>query len=419
MWSIVGIFLVVFISWKFISGLGKRLPILELLMLIAGLQWIIGPYISYGQDNSHYKYYMYVDQSTYMSYIVPGFLVFCLPLFFILRSYKDISEINFLKYQPYSKTLLFIGVAADMLGSFAPGSVAFFLFLVAQFKFIGAILLYFSPKKSDQYFFYGALLYLFANSLAKALFHDLLLWGVFMFMYWCLKNKPTMIKKMAIIFVGIIFAIGIQSVKGVFRKNVWQGYSGNKLELFVSLLDDRISGGYFEEEDSTEELNVRLNQGWIISAIMYYTPSFQEYAGGDTIKEAIFSSILPRFLNPNKKLAGGQENFEKYTGLPLGDNTSMGMSIIGESYANFGVINGIVFMIVWGVFLAWYWNNLMKVALKYPLVLFFLPVLFLQVVKAETELVVVLNHLFKASIVVALFFWAARKYLNWPLKEIV
>jgi hypothetical protein len=47
----------------------------------------------------------------------------------------------------------------------------------------------------------------------------------------------------------------------------------------------------------------------------------------------------------------------------------------------------------------------------------FLPLLFLQVIKAETELVVVLNHLIKASIVVYLFFWAAKAFLNWNLKD--
>jgi hypothetical protein len=45
----------------------------------------------------------------------------------------------------------------------------------------------------------------------------------------------------------------------------------------------------------------------------------------------------------------------------------------------------------------------------------FLPLMFLQVIKAETELVVVLNHLIKASIVIWAFFWFAKKRLNWKL----
>ncbi|MCF1190798.1 hypothetical protein LRR18_04305 [Mangrovimonas sp. AS39] len=419
MWGFIGIIAVLYISWRFIDALGKSLPILELMMLISGLQWIVGPYISYRQETTHYKYYMYVDQSTYMSYIVPAFLCFCIPLLIILKNQKASQKINFLKYLPYAKSLLFIGIAADVLSAVTPPALAFFFFLIAQFKFIGALLLLFSAKKTDQYYFYGALFYLFTNALARAMFHDLLLWGVFMFMYWCLKKQPTLGTRLTLIFVGVLFAVMIQAVKTTFRNHIWGGFQGNKVELFVDLLDEKVSSGYFEEETANEELNVRLNQGWIISAIMYYTPTFQAYAGGETIKEAIFSSLLPRFLNPNKKVAGGQENFELYTGLPLSGGTSMGMSIIGESYANFGVFNGIVFMLAWGAFLAWYWKKILSFAYDYPLVLMFLPIVFLQVVKAETELSVVLNHLFKASIVVALFFWAARKYLNWSLKETV
>ncbi|NIK91355.1 O-antigen polysaccharide polymerase Wzy [Mangrovimonas sp. CR14] len=419
MWSVLGVVFVLFISWRFIDALGKSLPILELMMLIAGLQWVVGPFISYGQETTHYKYFMYVDQETYMSYIVPAFLCFCIPLLIILKNQKASQEINFLKYLPFAKALLFIGIGADVLSRFTPQSLAFFFFLVEQFKFIGALLLLFSAKKLDQYYFYGAIFYLLINALSRAMFHDLLLWGVFMFMYWCIKNKPALRTRLALIFAGIVFAIMIQSVKAAFRSQVWGGFQGNKVELFVNLLDEKVSSGYFEEETTNEQLNVRMNQGWIISAIMYYTPTFQSFAAGETVKEAVFSSILPRFLNPNKKLAGGQENFEKYTGLPLGDGTSMGMSIIGESYANFGVFNGIIFMSFWGGFLAWYWKKILSFAYDYPLILMFLPIIFLQVVKAETELVVVLNHLFKASIVVTLFFWVARKYLNWPLKETV
>src|SRR5690606_25449870 len=106
----------------------------------------------------------------------------------------------------------------------------------------------------------------------------------------------------------------------------------------------------------------------------------------------------------------------KYTGLQIGSGTSMGMSIIGEGYANFGVSGGIVFMGVWGLFLVWYWRGIVYFVRKYPLLLFFVPIIYLQVVKAETELVVVLNHLIKSSIMIMLFFLFASRFLNWRLR---
>ena len=72
---------------------------------------------------------------------------------------------------------------------------------------------------------------------------------------------------------------------------------------------------------------------------------------------------------------------------------------------------------IWGYFLAMYWRFLFKGLQNNVLLLAFLPIVFLQVIKAETELVVVLNHLIKATIVVYLFFWAARTFLNWNFKD--
>src|SRR5690606_29433178 len=115
------------------------------------------------------------------------------------------------------------------------------------------------------------------------------------------------------------------------------------------------------------------------------------------------------------KEAGGQENFRKYTGLNLSDNTSMGLSIIGEFYANFGVAKGVLMMGVWGLLLVFVWKRLVFNSYKIPLLIFFLPLIFLQVVKAETELLVVLNHLIKSIIAVALFFWLTKKYLKWQI----
>jgi hypothetical protein len=95
----------------------------------------------------------------------------------------------------------------------------------------------------------------------------------------------------------------------------------------------------------------------------------------------------------------------------------MGISIIGEAYGNFKVMGGILFMGIWGFLLAKIWIFLLKKCLKTPLLLAFLPLIFLQVIKAETELVVVLNHLVKSSIVVFGFFWATQKFLNWNLQR--
>ena len=160
-------------------------------------------------------------------------------------------------------------------------------------------------------------------------------------------------------------------------------------------------------------MNVRLNQGWIISAIIRNVPLREPYADGETIVEAFRASLIPRFLDPAKKMAGGQENFERFTGLPLAENTSMGTSIIGEAYANFGKQGMWIFMFLWGLFMSWGYGRLIKYGNVHPIIHVFIPLIFLQVIKAETETYVVLNAFVKAIILVFLFLWGARRFLKW------
>jgi hypothetical protein len=414
-WSVIGILLVLWITIRFFKEIGKSLPVIELMLLIAGLQWVLGAFNSYRLSVEHFKYYMRVDEVTFMSYVVPAFLGFTTVLLIRVKKYKITLRFNPVQYIKYGRYLLFIGVGADVLKFISPSSLLFFIFLVSLFKFVGAGILLFSKNIEDRLFFYGSLMYLFVHALGSAMFHDFILWGVFLFLIWALKNKPSVKTKLMLMMCGLGIVLGIQMVKSSFREVVWGGYDDNKLELFINIFERTMSDSYFSDEENLNELNVRLNQGWHISCIMNHVPTSEAYANGATVLEALEATLLPRILSKNKKKAGGRENFIKYTGLLLADNTSMGLSVVGESYANFGVFGGILFMIIWGWFLSTFWIKLVKICKRHPLLVFFIPMMFLQVVKAETELMVVLNHLVKASIVVWLFFWFSKKYLNWKI----
>src|SRR5690606_12762118 len=148
------------------------------------------------------------------------------------------------------------------------------------------ILFLFSPDRKGQIFFYGTLRYLFLNALAQGLFHDLLLWGVFMFMFWALKNKPSFRIKILIITAGIFFAMGIQIIKSSYREIIYSGYSGNKLVLFLSILEDKVVNEEITEADD-QNVNIRLNQGWFTSAIMYKVPFKEPFADARTIADTV------------------------------------------------------------------------------------------------------------------------------------
>jgi len=420
-WTYIGVIFVILLAYIFIKRLGTGLPVLELMLLIAGLQWIIGPVIEYASPGLHYKYYMYVDQVTYMSFVVPAYCLFSVAVLWMIKKttkfYLDIERLK--SYSHYGLIIFIIGVVFDVFGGFLPRALGFFAFILANFKFVGAIILFYSENKKLKKIFYVAILYLLVIALSKALFHDFIIWTVFFYMFYALKYKPSFSKILLTIVVGVIAASTLQTIKAAYRTQIWNNYSGNKIELFVGLMLDSL----FVDETANPTLgddidtNVRLNQGWIVSAIIDNIPRNQPYLEGVTIKDAVFSSLLPRFLYPNKAEAGGRENFRQFTGLYIGDGTSMGISIVGEAYGNYAVAGGILFMGIWGLFLGGVWRLLFNKITNNIVFIAFVPLIFLQVIKAETELLVVLNHLIKSMIVIFLFLWFVKNNLNWRFEK--
>jgi hypothetical protein len=128
-------------------------------------------------------------------------------------------------------------------------------------------------------------------------------------------------------------------------------------------------------------------------------PEEEPYAEGETIKDAVISAFMPRVLFPDKKQAGGRENFRRFTGLLISDETSMGISPLGEAYANFGPFGGILLMGATGAMFAGTFYLTLLYVVRRPAFFFWLPLLFYQSIKAETEYLVVLNQLAKGAIV--------------------
>jgi len=419
-WSALGLIISAYFLFRLINNMGDKIPIIELMTSLAAIQWIVSPYIDYHNSITHYKYHMYVPEEQYMSFVVPAVIAFWIGTLF----FRDNSDLENIKHEttsiltenpklPY--VLIIIGLLIPFISSFVPVSLRFVFFLLSNIKYIGVIYLLFSKRHNRWPIFWGIMLLTAMASIASGMFHDLLLWSMLIFTFIAKELNLNFTKKFALALLGLFIAVSIQSVKFQYRELVWQKhYTGNKTALFLTLVTNEWSNGSILTPTSEADANIRLNQGWIISAIIKNIPKYEPYAGGSTITDAISASLLPRFLVPNKKIAGGQDNFRRYTGLQLGEGTSMGISIVGEGYANYGKYGGILFMLLWGVFIGWVWEKLGVLTKIYPTLFIWTPILFLQVVKAETELVVVLNHLIKASILVFGLLWFIRK--QWGIR---
>ena len=286
---------------------------------------------------------------------------------------------------------------------------------MSQFKYIGSVYLILGSYKFKWHIVIGILSISLVSSIINGMFHNFILWSTLLFTVISMIVRLRTIQKVVIISIGFIFLISLQIVKAQYRDLIKEGLAErDRVEVFIDLFSSEIFGGLnFSNEENLKSVITRLNQGWIVSAIMYNVPENEDFAKGETVKEAIMSSLLPRFIDKEKKKAGGRENFMKYTGLPLTTETSMGISVIGEAYINFGVYGGILFMFIYGLGIALLFKLFITLSITKPSLILWSPLLFLQAVKAETELVVILNHVIKSGILIIVFVYVTRKVFGW------
>jgi hypothetical protein len=405
------------ISIRFISLLGKKFPIKEFIILLASFQWIVGAKISYLQGKIHYKYYMYVDESEYMNYVVIGTILFSIGISLIklpstFEQLQEIDDTQKGKIIEKSKTILIFGLISISLTSFGVGEgLDFIFYLISLLVFVGAAYLMIAIPEKRWIIFGVTVIVIFIRALIIGLFHDLFLVGGLL-IFFLFRPQSTFLSKIGILVIGAFTLYTIQIVKKDYRKFAWSGSNKfDSFEVFSNLLLEEFTNqnagletgnlkSSKNQEIQNSEVTARLNQGWIISKIMNYVPEQRPHMYGESIIKSLESSVLPRFLAPNK--AGGnyaKEVFEDVTGLMLSGSTSMGLSVVGEFYANYGIEGGWFAMLIYGLVLAGFMSFIYrKLGLNSPLIFCWFLFFFFQTVKAESNFITVFNHLTKAII---------------------
>jgi len=416
--SIFGVGLFAFFGIKFFLELGQKIEIRDLMILIASLQWIIGPILTYKFNSEDIFYYMAVEEDVYMNFVFSATLLFSLGLYFPLWNKRTDENIHLEKIKLLLKKnknldiiLIAIGLVSDILVDRVPLSLMFLFFLLSGARFIGLYFFLLNERKNKVAMVSIIIFGLFVSALGDAMFHEFLLWMGFFFMIVTFIYKVETRKKLVYLSGIIVLVVFIQTIKHEFRRLTSE--DANKTALFATLVQKNfIETNQFQSNENLNAFITRINQGWIIARIMSWTPKYEPFCDGETLMEGVTATLLPRFLAPNKAFAGGKKNFARFTGKELRDGTSMNLSPLGEAYANFGVTGGAVFMLFLGALYNWVIFTIFKQANKRPTLIFFLPLLFLQVIKAETDLTIVVNHLFKASIAVVMLYFGLEKILN-------
>jgi hypothetical protein len=393
------------VFWEFIRRLDQGLPLMQVTAVLAVVQWLVGPWLTYNVDFFYSTYGMRVDSVDYFGYALPATAAFVFGLLLVgvsVRQESLLAGLDRSKFLEIGMLLCFLGILGGSLGGLFPKSVAFIFGLVSQLRYVGALYFLFSTCRIKWLLAVLAVVPLFTGAAATGMFHDLLLWMGIIICYWYAAKKRRIWLTLALVTVGSFAAFTTQGIKASYRAKVWKGENASMLdEIRVFWASPEL---VFSDETLANGI-VRINQGWIVAAIMSYTPQYEPYAEGETLTDALVAAFLPRFLFEGKASSGGQVNFSRFTGLPMSEGTSMGMSLLGEAYANLGPNIGVVLMFFMGVGFATSYGLCLIFSVRHPSFYFWIPLIFCQVVKAETDLLTVLNHITKGSVGALGLYW--------------
>lgn len=308
--------------------------------------------------------------------------------------------------------LFWFGIASTLISHFVHlAGLNFVLILCANLRYVGALGRMVVSGAGWKWRVVLTLALELLLAVRGGMFHGLLLWSTAVFSLYIYKSQPKMIVVLGWICLGVLLLPPLEQAKFYIREKVWSDdstkpslFSAGNVENSVDWLRE-IGRGLIKsaqgdwDPDFLSYITIRYNQGWIVNRVMETVPSAEPYAKGATLITALKASILPRIFFPDKYLAGGQANLERYANYMLPENTSMNLGYAGEMYANFGYWGGIVGCFFYALILGLLFRWVSKRAAFDPLWWVFVPYVGLIGLKAEEGIGEVWNWVVKATVV--------------------
>lgn len=121
--------------------------------------------------------------------------------------------------------------------------------------------------------------------------------------------------------------------------------------------------------DSMVGLAERLTYVYYFGQAMETVPRYVPHEDGLLWREAVVGALVPRLLNPGKRVIDDSERTSYYTGNRVAgaeEGTSISLGYFAESYIDFGPVLMMVPLFLWGVFVGWLYGVLIR-STRYPL----------------------------------------------------
>jgi hypothetical protein len=425
----ISIVLFVLIVLSILYKMGQGIVMLESISLFYVLTCLVMPVVGYkfyNYENSMvrlFRRFMQVPEKDYFGYALPALILFSFILSFPLSSkkYEDSGEFLFqhinrikeyLKKNPnVGATIMIVGATQLLFGGIFPESFRFFFDIFFFSSFAGLLMVFLGENKTYKTFLIPAFVFLLLLiALQSSMFTVIAYMSIAMASFFLIGNKTGIIKKIGFFIVGCFFLLVLQNSKTAYRKVIrTSGNSSAQLSTFFNIVQEQffISENFFQVNEFYPVF-IRLNQGFNVSQVMQRIPLAQDFDGGDMIQKSILASITPRFLWPDKPMAGGHFNMKYYAGITIiFGSYSTNVGPLGEAYGAYGVFGGILAMCALAFYIRFAYFRVWRISLKYPIMILWLPVIFYQTTySAENDILQILNSTIKSS----LFLWLVSKF---------
>ena len=391
-----------FLIKELIFASNERFVFREWALLLYVLNYLIAPAITYGLSEDQVKYAMKIPSDLYFSLALPGFFLLALGMYIIPTKIFQIhtKEINkgALLNKRFLVQITVIATIFKFAYAFAPGELSFIFFLISLLRFVGA----FALLSIDRRLWYWPVIVLSIElilSLLNGMYHDVLMWIIFFGLYFIYSIKLTLRVKILGVFAVVTLILFVQSLKVIYRSEVWSGNKDASLSTVYEIVSNRAtSETLLGEENLLATLN-RGNQAWIFASTVDRMDRYKDFQGLTNVNKYLEASLLPRFLAPNKIESGSSEIFNQFSGHVINERTSMGLGIFADGYIAygawgvyiFGFVLGLIFSLTFKLVERW-----TKISPFYVLLL--LPMLN-YAVRPDCELQTTINHLAKSIVV--------------------
>ena len=409
LWLGAGIALTVFVVWHGMLAT-KSVPWMPGFVIgVACVQWILAPWAAYHLPAVPTAVLQILQPSEYFRYAVPATYALAIGLFIPLRRLshrappRQVGNIDRRRLLRTFDAMLVVGLFARIaLAPLASSGLRFVIALVAELAWVGgfAAMLIDAPGWRRRITILLLIEGVFGS--VQGIFYELVVWSIYLTLLYLFARRVRRSRIILISAVAVVGVFALNGIKASFREEI---YGSNLSSLERGALAVGYLGGMLREPSrvfSPDNIafNVqRLNQGSIIGRVMYWTPSREPFAEGETIIAAVVASLLPRALAPDKYVAGGFANYPRFTGLTLVGSTSINLSFAGEMYANFGLGGGILGMLVVGIALGGLFAVFLRWSRRSLLWWAWLPYVMLTAVSAEGGIGETLNQIVKSVVV--------------------